>query len=132
MAVTRTPQRVILNTGNVTWTNQPTALTEFLGLVHRRMLMSFVDVHRIRLGARISTAGVAASVLFAQYSTDESAWSTLTGSIAMNTTGTKVTTFDPIPAGAVNGGGDVFVRLVGSGGDGVADPVIGNVWLEYR
>ena len=130
MAVTRTPHRIALNTGNVTWTNQPTALTEFLGVVHRRMLLSFVDVHRIRLGARISTAGVAASILFAQFSTDESAWNTLTSSIAMNTTGTKVSTFDAIPAGAVNG--DVFVRIVGSGGDGAADPIIGNVWLEYR
>lgn len=107
----------------------PLAATELFGNVHRRAKKDFTDVDKVRLVARVSTAGVAAAVIQAQYSTDESAWSNLTtNTIGLNTTGTKATAWESIPVGAR---GDVFVRVIGSGGDGAADPILGNVYLEY-
>lgn|SRR3990167_5142128 len=129
MTLTRTPNSLVLNNGNQTWTNMPSILTEFLGTVHRRMKFSFIDVDFIRLVARISTAGFAGSLIFAQYSTDESIWNTLTSSIAIDSTGTKVTSFNVMPVSAK---GDVFIRLVGQGGNGTIDPIIGSVSLEFR
>lgn len=129
MAITRTPRSLTINTGNVTWTNMPAAATELFGNVHRRVKKDFTDVDKIRLCARVSTAGVSGSIIQAQYSTDESAWNTLTtNTIALNSTGTKVTAWEAIPAGAE---ADVFVRIIGSGGDGAGDPVLGNIYLEY-
>ena len=127
---TRTPQSLLINSGNVTWTNMPLASTELFGNVHRRVKKDFTDVDKIRLVARVSTDGVAAAVIQAQYSTDESAWLTLTANtLSLATpTGTKATAWGDLPAGAK---GDVFVRIIGSGGDGAADPILGNICLEY-
>ena len=128
--LTATPAKTTLATGTNTWTNQPAALTEFLGLTVHRVKIDLTDVDKIRLDARVNTAGVSGSVLFLQYSTDESAWSTLTiNQISMTATGTKATAWEDIPAGAR---GDVFVRIAGQSGNGTADPVIGNVILEAR
>ena len=125
----RTPQSILLNAGNVTWTNQPAAATELFGNVHRRAKKDFTDVDKIRLVARVSIASSASAVLQAQYSTDESAWNTLTANtMSISSTGTKATAWEAIPAGAR---GDVFIRLIGSGADGAADPVLGNIYLEY-
>lgn len=127
---TRTPQSLLVNSGNVTWTNMPLASTELFGNVHRRVKKDFTDVDKIRLVARVSTAGVAAAGIQAQYSTDESTWLTLTANtLSLATpTGTKATAWEDLPAGAR---GDVFVRIIGSGGDGAADPILGNIYLEY-
>jgi len=128
--VTRTPFSAVLNTGNITWTNMPAALTELLGLVHRRARLTLVDVDTVRLVCRVSTAGVAAAVLRAEYSLNESTWSTLTTDLSLAAVGTVASTWAALPAGAQ--GQDVIVRIVGVNGDGVADPVIGNLGLEYR
>lgn len=130
MALTRTPTSIVLSTGNITWTNMPAASTELLGVVHRRTRFSFIDVDKIRLVVRVSTVGQAGATLSAQYSTDESAWSALTtNTIPIDSTGTKVTAFEALPAGAK---GDVFVRIVGVGGNAALDPVFGNISLECR
>ena len=129
MAATKTPHSICISTGNITWTNMPAASTELFGLVHRRIKKDFTDVDTIRLSARVSTIGTAGAVLQAQYSTDESAWNTLTtNTLTLSSTGTKVTSWENIPSGAK---ADVFVRIVGSGGDGVVDPVLGNIYVEY-
>lgn len=125
---TRTPRAIVLATGTNTWTNQPAALTEFLGLTVHRSKIDLTDVDKIRLTSRVNVAGVSGSVIFAQYSTDESNWSTLTtNQISLTTTGTKETAWEAIPAGAR---GNVFVRIVGQNGNATADPVLGNTLLE--
>lgn len=125
-----TPFKITLAAGTNTWTNQPAALTEFLGGTMHRAKLEFSDVSKIRFSARVNTQGVSGAVLFLQYSTDESSWSTLaTNQVSLLGTGTKVTAWEDLPAGAQ---GDVFVRIVGQGGNGTADPVIGNVILEAR
>lgn len=130
MPATRTPHVLVLNTGNVTWTNMPAATTELFGNVHRRVKKDFTDVDQIRLGCRVSTAGSTGALIQAQYSTDDTNWNTLTtNTLSVATpTGTKVTAWEAIP---VNARGDVFVRIIGSGGDGAADPVLGTIYLEF-
>ena len=108
----------------------PLALTELFGLNHRRIKVDLSDVDKIRLSVRVSTVGSTNAVLFLQYSTDESAWSTLTSNLTLNgVASTRVSPWESIPAGAK---GDVFIRVVGQGGDGVADPVLGNIYFTYR
>jgi hypothetical protein len=119
-----------MNTGNVTWTNMPVAVTELFGLAHRRSILHLGACDQVRLVARVSTIGSASAVLFAQYSTNESAWSTLTGNVALGggVAGTRKSAWGAIPTGAKTG--DVFIRIVGQSGDAAADPIIGNVSLQ--
>lgn len=128
---TRTPCKITINAANVTWTNMPVALTELFGNVHRRLLVDLTDVDKIRLSARVSTVGAASAFIRAEYSTDESVWSNLTGNtLGLNgSPSTRATAWEAIPAGAK---GSVFVRIVGSGGDGALDPVLGTIMLEAR
>lgn len=123
----RTPIALTLASGVNSWTNQPAAQTEFLGLTHYRVKADLSDMDKVRLSARIVTAGVAGAVLGVQYSTDESTWLPLTSGASLASIGTAVSTWLDIPAGAK---GDVFLRLGGQGGDAVADPAIGLVVLE--
>lgn len=123
---------VLMNSGNLALTNMPLALTEMSNTVHRRIKTNFANIGQIRLSVRVSTAGVSAAILYTQYSTDESAWSTLTtNTVSLYTpTSTKVSAWENVPTGAK--ASDVFVRLVTSGGDGNADPVVGNIYLQTK
>ncbi len=121
----------MMNSGNLTLTNMPLALTELASVVHRRAVMNFSEVGQIRMSIRVSTIGVSGSVLYAQYSTDESAWSTLVANtVSLFTTGTKVTAWENVPSGAKVS--DVFVRIVGTGGNGTLDPIVGNIYLQTK
>jgi hypothetical protein len=65
-------------------------------------------------------AGAVGSNLFIQYSTNGTTWNTLNANIfSLNPTGTVTTVWENIPVGAK---GDVFIRVVGQGGDATADP----------
>ena len=123
------PMSHVLNGTNITWTNMPLAAQELLNVVHRRIKLDLTNVAQVRFACRVSTVGVAAAVLYLEYSTDESVWNRLTANIAINTTGTKVTAWENIPAGAK---ADVVVRIMGSGGDGAADPIFGLMALQVR
>ena len=130
MAITRTPYKVVFNTGNLAWTNMPAAETELAGVVHRRCRVDLTDCDRCRLTARVSTQGAAGSVLKAQYATaDAGPWTDLTIGVSLAAVDTAAGAWGDVPAGAK---GDVIVRVVGVGGNGTADPVIGNVVLEVR
>lgn len=110
----------------------PLARTELFGLVHRRAKLLFADVDAIRISARVSTIGSTNAVLQAEYSLDETAWNVLSPTVAIGggAAGTRVSAWGVLPAGARNQ--DVFVRVMGESGDGTADPVIGNVQVEYH
>lgn len=129
MAITRTPIKLTINTGNITWTNMPLAATELFGNVHRRTKVDLTDVDKCRLLVRVSTQGSTNAILTCQYSLDETNWSTLCPTVAINTTGTKAGNWDLIP---VEAKADVFIRIIGSGGDGAADPILGNIGLEIK
>lgn len=125
---TRTTRHILINIGNVAWTNMPAAVTELFATVHRRCKADLTDCDKCRLTGRVSTVGAANAVLRVEYSTDESAWSVLSPDMPLNAgAGTKASAWGNVPAGAK---GDVFLRVVGQSGDGAADPVIGNLLLE--
>jgi hypothetical protein len=119
--------------GTDTWSNMPLALTKFMGLSDdfytRRVDLSHARQARLALFA--STGGVAGADLLLRYSTDNSAWTTLTGTEATFGAGTGifVSSWADLPAGAR---ADVFVSLWGQDGDGSADPVFRWVYAEFR
>lgn len=113
------------------WTNMPAALTEFLGVTSHRTKADLTEVEEVRLVVNVQTAGVAGAKLRVQYSTDESTWNYLDGgtgpSVAIDATGVEVSSYVALAAGAK---ADVFLRLVGIDGNGVVDPIFGNIMLE--
>ena len=75
----------------------------------------------MRLGS--GKVGTATSTLRVQYSTDQTTWTDLPGtSVSTASIGLKVSTFTAIPAGAKQ---DVFLRVVGEGGNATANPSYG-------
>lgn len=122
----RTPTVITLACGTNLWTNQPAALTEFLGTTASRVRINLVDFDRFRVAARVVTPGFAGSVLGVQYSPDEVTWTTL-ATVSLTAAGTLANGWTDLPAGAK---ADVYLRLGGQGGNATADPVIGLVTLQ--
>lgn len=121
-----------------TWTNMPSAVTFLFGS-HRH-------VHRVDLSGctqcrlvvnKQATAGAAASKLILRYRT---AFSTTAGdysnigtsevSVAVNVQNNCIaSSWVNLAAGAI---ADVYVAVVGSGGDGALDPQFGNISAQFR
>ncbi len=115
------------------WAAMPAGLTEFLGLTIARVKADLSSASQARLSARVTVAGFAGAVLAAQYSTDETNWTycdAVSGPSATITTASTVAgswvTLDP------SANADMFLRLVGSGGNGVVSPQFGAVVLEVK
>lgn len=126
------PTELLFSFG-ATWTAQPAALTELLGVTTARRKFDLRRYTQARVVAYVDTAGAAGAKLRAQYSTDESAWAYLDGatgpSVAVDATGVEVSAWVDLEAAAR---ADVFLRLVGIDGDGAADPVFGTLALQFR
>ena len=117
------------------WTDMPAALTEFNGNTQGRIKCDLTLATQARLVAKImSTPGVAGSELRAQYSTDETNWFYLDGAagpaVAVNVANS--TAISPWVTLAPGAKADVFVRVVGIGGDGGTDPSFGNISIQVR
>ncbi len=86
-----------------------------------------------RLAVAVKTIGSAAAEVRIQYGLDESTWNYLDGltgpAVNISASGAKASAWGPI---ATLAKADVFLRAVTIGGDGAADPVIGNVTLQVR
>lgn len=121
-----------------TWTNMPTAATFWMGS-HRHV--SKVDLTGYAQCRMIinkqGTSGAANSKLILRYRT---AFSTTVGdysdigtsevSAAVNTTNTVLATnWIDLAAGAK---ADVYIAVVGSGGDGAIDPVFGSISAQFK
>lgn len=129
MATTRTPYKATLSGAPLTWTNQPAALTELAGTLDRRVKLDLTDADKVRLCVRVGVAGSASAIVKAQYSTDESVWNDLTGTVDIASTGTKASAWGDVPAAAK---ADVFVRIVGTSSNSTGDPQFGLMVLEVR
>lgn len=131
------PPRIIpfRTTGTVlTWSDMPEALTEFQGNTCNRAYTNLVDARLARLIANIETAGSTNAKLRVQYSLNGTTWYYLDNtnskpSVAINTTGVKVSGWCVLDSGARD---DVYLRIVGIDGDGVADPAFGHIVLEIK
>ena len=110
-----------------TWTNMPSAATEFTGTPRTKVDLGAVD--DVRIVVCVGVVGNAGATLVVQYSTDQSAWNTLTDTVSINALNVQVSAWSTIPAGAK---GDVFLRVVGAGGNGTMDPQIKLVQLQVR
>lgn len=123
------PFNVSLVSAAVTWTNMPSAATEFTGTPRTRY--DLTHAVQVRLVVCTATqAGATNATLKAQYSTDQSVWSDLTSALGIATpVGVKTGSWETCPAGAK---GDVFLRVLGQNGDGTLDPQFRNVCLQVR
>lgn len=118
-----------VNSDPLTWSNQPGAQTELAGSSARRIRIDLTGATQVRLSVRTTRAGSPAAFLSVQYSLDENTWVGLGAGAPISGVSTTASAWQTVPAAARR---DVTVRVVGQGGDGVADPIIGSVVLEVR
>lgn len=121
------------------WTNKALALQEFLNTNQRRLSVDMTNATQFRIIAGVTVQGVAASVTGVQYSDDGgTTWRGLdngtSGVISTVTisdfgTGTKVSAWTNLATGAK---ADRLIRVVGSGGDGTADPAFSNICIQLK
>ena len=121
-----------------TWTNMPLAATFLFGSHRHVMRVDLSTYTQVRFSVnKQATAGAAAAKLVLRY---RASFSTTVGdysdigtsevSVAINTTNNVlVTNWIDLAAGAK---ADVFMAVVGSGGDGVIDPTFGSIIAEFK
>lgn len=115
---------------SVIWTNMPAAVTELLGLTIHRSGVSLVAATTARIVVNVIVAGVAGSTLRAQYSVNSgSTWASLTNTVSIAATGINFSGGLAVPAAAKTL--TTWIRVVGAGGDGTADPEFGNILVEW-
>lgn len=122
---------------NCTLTNQANS-EQYLGNSARNEVQfDGTNFTQVRLVAYVVTASVSVNSprLYPQY-WNSSAWTTIGAgttasgeATALTPTGIKVTSWIDLPAGAK---ADVRFRIAQNGGDGAADPALGNVSLQFK
>lgn len=121
-----------------TWTNMPSAATFLFGSHRHVHKVDLSESTQVRLVVnKQATAGAANSKIYVVYRTtfsvtvgDYSAIGTGEVSVATNVTNSVVSSgWVDLVAGAKE---DVFVALIGSGGDGALDPQFGNISLQFK
>jgi len=121
-----------------TWTNMPSAISFFDGstaFINAAELSNFTQV-RLLIN-KLGTAGASGSAIILRYNTtytqNANLWSaigTTSVQLAVNNTNQFLeTAWIDLVAGAK---ADVFIALMGSGGDGAADPIFGMIAAEFR
>lgn len=124
------------NTGTRLWSNMPAAKTEIFGASDHRLSLELAPWTQTRLQARMVSGGAAGSTFRVEYSSDGgSNWNYLDGTsgpqVAISASGSLlIGSWVTLSAGARTG--DVLLRIVGLGGDGVLDPGVGQVWLQFK
>lgn len=131
---------VMSDEGQIDWTNMPLALTEFDSDPDWRTMLDLTDMSQWRFISRsANAAGTTDCVLGVQYSTDDgTTWFGLDNGIinsmsmarnSCDVAGYFVTAWSPLN---VTAQADVWIRVVGQGGDGAADPGFGTVQVQFR
>lgn len=133
-AAYRDLENLTFNAATATWAAQPAALTEFLGLTDRRNKFDLTNYSQARLIANVEVIGAAGATLRGEFSTtDGGTYAALDNStgpnVSLATAGTIVSSFVSLTAAAK---ADVFLRIVGVGGDGATSPQIGLVALQFK
>lgn len=133
------PTTHTMRAGQDTWTNQPIAVTEYLGSVNHRMKVDLTGYSQIRLQSNVATAGAASAVLSIQYSTDDGAtWANFDGTVSTATglplnvttvTGNRTSAWQAIAAAAQ---ADVLVRIVGKAAASTGSPVFTLVSFQVK
>lgn len=115
------------------WTNMPAAATEFRGVSLHRRKIDLTNATQARLGASVDQTGHTTAKLYLEYSTDNVTFAALGTSevgVDISSVGDKVSAaWVDLAAGAK---ADVWLRVVGSGGNGTADPRFGLLYASFR
>lgn len=124
----------------LTWTSMPSALAGYggnLGHVHHADLTGYTQV-RLR-AVKLGTGGDTGAKLYLRYSdtfsTTPADWDQLgdVEEIALDIAGATNTV---LTSGwqllTVDAQREVFIALLGDGGDGAISPVFGNIWAEFK
>ncbi len=124
---------VALITATAAWNNMPAALTEIFGATAQRVKIDLTHYKKFRLVTNQAVAGVLGALLRVEYSIAEVTWinledTTLVGDLSISSTGTQIGGIANIISGARN---DVFIRIVGVGGDGAADPSWREIHIQF-
>lgn len=123
------------------WTNQPAALTEFLGIVGHRKVVDMRRCHEGRFAVTVTTAGTSGASLRVQYTLDGGAtWKYLfrnalfaedtSHEALLTSTGLKLSAWLPIDPAALTA--DTILRVVGIGINSTGDPAFGTIDLHLR
>lgn len=115
----------------IVWLNQSSSVQEFKGATYHRTKYIMDGTTELRLIANVSTPGASGSYITAQWSSNLVSWNFFTtGSdprCPIDVTGFQESPWSVITTGSV---GDLYIRIVGSGGNGIADPSIALVALH--
>jgi hypothetical protein len=119
------------------WGNMPLAITEIFGRLTLRTKTDLDEFDQARLTVNMETIGNVGAVLFAEYDAGsgfvELADVANAGNVPIDTLGTLLIVdsgwFDIDSLAIVT---DVTLRIVGEGGNGVIDPRIAHISLEFR
>lgn len=98
-----------------------------------RTKVDLTGMTAIRCGVSFSAAGASTAGFYLEYSTDQSSWTTLgtaSGSDLASIAGTVG--FNVSNWITISGLGEVWLRSIGIGGDGAADPVVGRVVVQVK
>ena len=117
-----------------TWTNMPSTLAEFLGPTAptstNRVPFLITGYTNVRLYVRTGGGGTAAARVWLDYSVDGNTWIPIDGvggtgtQVAIDASAQAISATATVAQGLT---GLVYLRIAGSGGDGVADPTFGNI-----
>lgn len=121
------PENITLLAAPATWTNQPAADTELPGTYRSKADLTFAD--EVRVVVSLAVGGAAGATVRLQYSTNQTQWADLTPSVSITASGAAASAWAAVPAGAKT---DVFLRVLGAGGNAVVDPQFRNVQLQVR
>jgi len=129
----------IFKTVGTGWGNMPAALTEIFANEVLRETVDLTYVTQFRLIINVTTLGSVNAELGVQYSTDsgtnfngldngtQDSNSTVTASLSA--TGHITTAWTDLASGAR---ADILLRIMGENGDGVADPAVSTVEVQFR
>ena len=116
----------------IVWTAQPSAATELLGLAQHQIKLDLSGYKQVRLNAIVTTIGLSNANLAVQYSSDCASWANIAAvnpSITIDATGLKISAWQTL---APNAKGDVCLRIIGSGGNGILSPAFNSLNVQFR
>lgn len=131
------PSQIVVAGARVSWTNVPSAITEYFGVSAYRTKCDLGSVSEMRTTVTVDggTTVPSGTVLRVQYSTDASTWNDTHGTLsvvnmAVDTAGTKDTGwFTPVAGLKAS---NIYLRAVAQSGNGSTTLVAGNVHVYVR
>lgn len=129
---------IVADSAAATWTNMPSAAAFFMGSYRHATKVDLTSYTQCRLVVnKQGTSGAEASKLILRYRTafstavaDYSDIGTSEVSVAVNTTNSVLATgWINLVAGAK---ADIYLSVVGSGGDGALDPIFGSISAQFK